>query len=193
MRYAAFALLALVGCVSQDGRRSPLLPTEFHLFGSRSWADSSGDIGPRGDPNWNLDTSGSSDGYAIGAGFTWLIGPVASSPAMHDLVRELKYQRATAAPAPVVVVPVPVLEVDPDDDPDHVHEPGQGPTGPVPVVVEGANDSIWIPLIGALSLLATAVAGYLGRERIPGVRRYTARGRATSAACDLEDDDAPQA
>lgn len=202
MRLALVAVLA-ASCASPEDGRSPLAPSEFHLFGSRSWADADGDIGPRGDPNWNLDTSSSSDGWSLGAGFTWLIGAPASSPAMRELVREMKIARASAlvpgapfrvdVPVAVTVQPVPAGGLPPDagdtvgaPDPDHVHDPGQGPSGPVPVTVEGANDSIWIPLIGSLSLLATAVAGYLGRERIPVVRRYTAKGRDDAHLAALE-------
>lgn len=203
MRLALAALLA-VSCASPEDGRSPLTPTEFHLFGSRSWADHDGSIDGRGDP-WSWGTSGDSDGWSLGAGLTWAIGAPASSPAMRELVREMKLARAAPVqsgvpfridvPVALTVQPVPAEDPpdagDPDGapDPDHVHEPGQGPSGPVPVSIEGAKDDVWIRLLGSLALLATAAAGWLGREKIPVVKRYTRRGRAARAELELEDED----
>lgn len=49
---------------------------------------------------------------------------------------------------------------------------------PQGVMLLGISSKVWTQLLVALGLLATAFATYLGREKIPGVKRLTKKGRA---------------
>lgn len=181
MRYSIFALLALAGCVSQPGERSPWLPTEFHLIATRSDFDSDGSIAGGPEP-WQLQTSGRTRGYTIGGGFTWAIGrqaapvrahypqSVTPDPIVVSLPVAITVKPVAAAPVVAIAAPDPA----PDPDPDHQH--------PLPVTIMGMTDEAWLKLFGALTLLATAVAGYIGRQRIPYLRDYTREGRAKRAS-----------
>lgn len=53
-----------------------------------------------------------------------------------------------------------------------------GSTEPQGVTLLGVSPEVWTQLIVALSILATAVAAYLGRNKIPGVKELTKEGRA---------------
>jgi len=58
---------------------------------------------------------------------------------------------------------------------------GPDPEEPRGVKLLGISSEVWTQLLVALGLLATAVAGYLGRERIPGVKEITKKGKAARA------------
>lgn len=52
---------------------------------------------------------------------------------------------------------------------------------PQGVKLLGISSEVWTQLLVALGLLATAIAGYLGREKIPVVKNMTKKGRAAKA------------
>lgn len=58
---------------------------------------------------------------------------------------------------------------------------GSDPDEPQGVTLLGISSEVWTQLLVALGLLATAVAGYLGREKIPGVKELTKKGKAERA------------
>jgi len=194
MRVAALAFL-LVGCQISGG--GDLWPDEFHLWASYGDSDVSGSSRrEQGDP-WRTNSSGDIETTTIGGGLTWYLNAARGRDpelirAIIRLASEWERMRAPVAtlevPVRVAVLPQVVApaaappSVPPIPEPGH--EDTQEPDDETEddelegVKLEGVSEDVWVRLIGALALLLTALAGYLGRQRIPVVRDWTSEGRA---------------
>jgi hypothetical protein len=104
--------------------------------------------------------------------------------------------------APDITITVENEQVASVEDNDEAAEPAPEPAGGGPepepdkpgvqgVELLGISSEVWTQLLVALGLLATAVAGWLGREKIPGVKEVTKKVRAVrdekKAAKDAKD------
>lgn len=173
MRLALPFIVVAAGCGSTAEHRSPLLPSEFHLFASHYEADGSGaarranDSGER----WPIDMT--SAGYQIGAGLTWSLSAPSSSKASLDMLSELRAMRhdmsvRDSRPTPVVVQQAKTPElppwlavlltprartVDEDHHAEH-HVPG-----------DSDGETSWTRIASAVAVFATAVAAVLAHVR----------------------------
>jgi len=60
-------------------------------------------------------------------------------------------------------------------------DPASDPDEPQGVELLGISSEVWTQLIIAMTVLATALGTYLGREKIPGVKELTKKGKAERA------------
>lgn len=67
--------------------------------------------------------------------------------------------------------------VEQDDEPEPAGGGGADDDEPQGVLLLGISTEVWTQLVIALGILATAVGGYLGREKIPVVRELTKERR----------------
>lgn len=177
---AAALLLLLAGCNTDAGRF--LTPDEFHLWAAHIEGDSVGTLGSSRNPS-RFQTVGSGDSNTIGGGFTWHL----TVPAYHAPPHREHF-------APQLPYTPPVLPVTPSQDP----EPTPGPEEPEPAPEEPEEPEHdedvphatdwYVRLASALGLFLTALAGYLGRQRIPYVREWTKEGRRRRESSTCEDD-----
>lgn len=202
MRVAVLAAL-LAGC--QASGSGDLWPDEFHLWASRGDSDVSSSSSRDKSESYRTSSSGDGETTTIGGGFTWYIGaPRGHDPELSRtlilLVAELQSMRTSVATFQVpvrvaVIAEVPAAPAAPppglieheiqDIAKEAVHEAvhdaeddAEAKADAKNVRLEGVSEDVWLRLIGALALLLTALAGYLGRQRIPVVRDWTSQGRA---------------
>lgn len=106
-------LLLLAGCAQ------PMLegvtPDELHVWGSQGWGD--GDISTQG-----RDYRTSADGYRVGLGLTWSLGPPATDlrPELERIARAV--ERPETPSAPFFVVPPSSDAREPERSPEPVRE-----------------------------------------------------------------------
>jgi len=81
----------------------------------------------------------------------------------------------TAAQVAPVLAPTPAAPIAKDPP---------GSDDPQGVLLLGLSNEVWLQIIGVLSILATALGTYLGRERIPVLKNHTKKGKAAKKAAE---------